>query len=115
MLATCRSHPRWISLANHIGTAFLAYPDFVEATSIDIHPVPYRKGGLCGVLVLGVRDGQFAVDDQMRCQAAMGMRTIMGIADRCACMSALRSPPYARTCNYRICAWELEKGLWRGL
>lgn len=108
-----------VSFTNHIGTAFLPYPDFVNTASINIHPVPCREGGLRGVLVLGVRDCKFAVNDQMRRQAAVGMRSIMGIASRYACMSALRFPHmHVHAMRlYIICAvvrgsW--RRGLWRG-
>ena len=52
----------------------------MDATRIDIYPISYRESRLCRLLILRVRDCQLAGDDQVRCQAAMGMRPIMGIA-----------------------------------
>ncbi len=52
----------------------------MHSASIDIQPVPGRVGGLCGVRILGVGDCQFTAEDQVRRQATMGMRPVVGIA-----------------------------------
>lgn len=68
------------SLPNNIRTPFLSHPDLMHPPSIDIDPVPDAEGLFCGILILGVRDGEFSPKDKVGGQATVRVRGVMGIS-----------------------------------
>lgn len=68
------------SLPNNIGTPFLPHPDLMHPPSIDIDPVPDSKGLFGEILIFGVRDGEFAPEDEVGGQAAVRVGGVMGIS-----------------------------------
>lgn len=52
----------------------------MNAVGLNVDAVADGVCLLFGLRVLGVRDGQLAGDDQMRCQASVGMRLVVGVA-----------------------------------
>jgi len=66
-------------LSNDIGAALVANPDLMYATGIDIDAVADGIGNLLRGLVLGVRNGQAAAENEMGCQTVVRMRGVVGI------------------------------------
>lgn len=51
----------------------------MNASGIDIDSITSAVCFLLGILLLRICDGQFALQDQMRGQALVGMRAIIGV------------------------------------
>ena len=71
---------KMISFPNNICAAVVAYPNFMDTSSININPVANSKRVLHGLLVFWVGDGQLAFHDQVSREAAMGMRRVVGVS-----------------------------------
>lgn len=65
--------------AYHVGAPILADPDLVESLPLDINPLANPVSPLHGPLVLGKRDGQLAVEDQVRGEAVVRVRVVVGV------------------------------------
>jgi len=65
--------------ADHIGAALLADPDFVDPSCVYIDAVAYAVR-LLGLGVLGVRDSELALEDEVCGEAGMRVRAVVGVA-----------------------------------
>lgn len=67
-------------LANHIGASSRSHPDLVRAASIYINAGAWPKCCVRWGLVLRIGNGQLAIDNKMRCEAAVLVWWIVGIS-----------------------------------
>ncbi len=66
-------------LAYDHGAALRPNPNLVNTTGIDVNAVARQIGRLAWAGVLGVGDGELAVDNQMGRQAIMAVRTVYAL------------------------------------
>lgn len=67
------------SLPDDIGTPFAADPHLMHLARINVPSLPYAERLLGRVLVLGVGEGQLALEDEVRRHSGVGVRCIVGI------------------------------------
>lgn len=67
-------------LSNDIGAAFIANPDFMDSSCLDIDPVSDAICRFRGILRSGVCDDQLAFDDQVSSELTVRVRRIMGVS-----------------------------------
>lgn len=68
-----------ISLPNNICTALGPDPDLMYLACIDVPSLAHAEGLPGRVVVLGVRNGQLTLEDEVRCHACMRVRWVVGI------------------------------------
>lgn len=66
--------------SNNVGAASLADPDFMQSTSVDIDPTAHAKSLFGGILILGISDGELAIEDEMGGEAVVGMWGVVCIS-----------------------------------
>lgn len=67
-------------LADHVGTPLTPHPHLMEPAGINVDAIADRVSCLVGILIFGIRDGQLALEDEVGCEAGMGMRAVMSVA-----------------------------------
>ncbi|ELQ36255.1 hypothetical protein OOU_Y34scaffold00666g116 [Pyricularia oryzae Y34] len=68
--------------SNNVGAASLADPDFMQSTSVDIDPTAHAKSLFGGILILGISDGELAIEDEMGGEAVVDGHELPELDDR---------------------------------
>ena len=69
-----------ILLAYNVRTAGIAHPDLVDSAGVDIDTRPGPVGRLLTIRLIRIPQRHLALDDQVRGQAAVRVRRVVGIA-----------------------------------
>lgn len=65
--------------SNNIGAPFRTYPDFMPSACIDVEAVADGEELPLRSCVVWICDGQPAPENEVRCQAAVGVRAVVSI------------------------------------
>jgi hypothetical protein len=69
-----------ISFPNDVCTAFRSHPDFVHATSIHVNSITHTVCLLLRISLLRIGNRKLSFEDQMRGQALVRVRAVMGVS-----------------------------------
>lgn len=67
------------SLPDDIGTPFAADPHLMHLARLDVPSLSHAERLLGRVLVLGICEGQLALEDEVRRHSGVGVRCVVGI------------------------------------
>lgn len=84
------------SFSDDIGASLSSHPDLVSLASLNIDPIANAKGSLHWIGIVRIGNRQCAVGDQMRRQAAVRVRWIVGISATAISMAVLPVSPRIR-------------------